>query len=114
MMNQRKVRRYSLFIEAKLESKGIAVTGVAVNLSARGIGICCLTPIQIGSEATATLHFYDKREGLLAESVQGTIKWTQNFGGLHAAGIEFSRDLNEEDHFLILSHIEIMKEFENQ
>jgi hypothetical protein len=113
-MNQRKVRRYSLFIEAKLESKGIRVNGVAVNLSARGVGICCLTPIQIGSEATITLHFYDKREGLLAESAQGTVKWTQSFESLNAAGIEFSHDLNEEDHFLILSHIEILKEFENQ
>jgi hypothetical protein len=113
-MNQRKVRRYSLFIEARLESRGNRINGVAVNLSAKGVGICCLTPIQIGSEAVITLYFHDKREGLLSESVQGKIKWTETFGTLSAAGIEFSRDLNEEDHFLILSHIEILKEFENQ
>lgn len=112
-MNQRKVRRYSLFIEARLEAKGVQINGVAVNLSARGVGICCLSPTQMGSEAVITLFFYDKREGLLSESVRGTIKWTQTFGTLNAAGIEFSGDLNEEDHFLILSHIEIVKEFED-
>jgi hypothetical protein len=112
-MNQRKVKRYSLFIEARLESGGSQINGVAVNLSARGVGICCLTPIQIGSKAVITLYFHDKREGLLSESIQGTVKWSHDFKTLNAAGIEFSGDLSEEDHFLILSHIELIKEYES-
>ena len=112
-MNQRKIRRYSLFIEARLESREVQVIGVAVNLSSRGVGICCLTPIHMESEVVITLYFHDKREGVLSESVGGMIKWAQNFGTLNAAGIEFSADLNEEDHFLILSHIELVKEFED-
>lgn len=113
-MNQRKIKRYTLFIEARIESEGARISGVAVNLNSKGIGICCLTPIQIGSKAVITLYFHDKKEGLLSESARGTIKWAQTFGSLNAAGMEFSEELNEEDHFLILSHIELVKDFEAQ
>lgn len=111
-MNQRKLRRYSIFIEAKIESNDFRVHCVAVNFSYKGVGLCCLTPLAVKSEVLLTFHFNDEQGKVHSESVKGVIRWAKNFGPLQTAGVEFSEALSEDHHFVTLSHIEKAKEFE--
>lgn len=111
-MKQRKLRRYSIFVEAKIESNDFSVHGVAVNFSYKGVGVCCLTPLAPKSEVSLTFYFNDEQGAVHSESVNGIIRWAKNFGHIQTGGIEFSEELSEENHFIILSHIEMAKEFE--
>lgn len=111
-MKQRKLRRYSIFVEAKIESNDFRVHGVAVNFSYKGVGVCCLTPLAVKSEVSLTFYFNDEQGKVHSESINGIIRWAKNFGHLQTGGIEFSEELSEENHFVILSHIEMAKEFE--
>ncbi len=114
-MNKRKTKRYigNYFIEAKWISGATSTTGVAVNLSKKGVGICCLSPLEIGSKISITFHFDDEQKQTASESVQGQVRWTKKLGPFHTAGIEFFSELNEENNFLLLSQIEQAKEFED-
>jgi hypothetical protein len=111
-MKQRKLRRYSIFIEAKLESNDFRVHGVAVNFSYKGVGLCCLTPLAVKSEVLLTFFFNNEQGAVHSESVKGVIRWAKNFGHLQTGGVEFTEELSEDSHFVILSHIEMAKEFE--
>jgi hypothetical protein len=65
------------------------------------------------SPVSLTFYFHDKKSGTLYETVQGVVRWGEKLGKLFMVGVEFSAPLNEEDNFLILSHIELAKEFED-
>ena len=112
-MTPRRPRRYNLFIEVKVEGDHLRAHGVAVNFNDKGVGICCLSPLRINSDALLTFYFVDEKEAILSETIKGTIRWTKNFGHLQTGGVEFTEAPNEEDHFITLSHIEMVKEFEN-
>ncbi|GEM_PF-6491201 len=115
-MTQRRPRRYNLFVEVKIEGiegNDLRAHGVAVNFNYRGVGVCCLSPLQMGAEVLLTFYFIDEKDSVLTETARGTIRWTKNFGHLQTGGVEFSKPLHEESHFLTLSHIELVKEFED-
>lgn len=83
---------------------------MTVNLSPTGACVCCLSPFGAKAPVSMTFYFQDKRAGVLYESVAGVVRWEQKFGRLFMVGAQFHDPLNEEDHFLILSHIELTKE----
>lgn len=112
-MTQRRPRRYNLFIEVKAEGKDLRAHGVAVNFSYKGVGICTLSPLQPNTEVLLTFYFVDEKGSILTETIKGIIRWTKNFGHLQTGGVEFTEPLNEETNFLALSHIELVKEFED-
>ena len=111
-MNRKRPRRYSLFVEVKVEGTDLRAHGVAVNFNYKGVGICCLSPLRPQTEVLLTFYFMDEKEALLSETAKGIIRWTKNFGHLQTGGVEFIEALNDEAHFLTLSHIELAKEFE--
>lgn len=114
-MNKRKIKRYigNHFIEAKWKSGATSTTGVAVNLSKKGVGICCLVAPEVGGEISITFHFSDEQKQTASESIPGKVEWTKKLGPFHTAGIEFFSELNEENNFLIFSQIGQAKEFED-
>lgn len=110
-MSNRQLPRHTVFIETKIQAQGHQTEGVTVNVSTTGVCICGLSPFGAKSPVTLTFYFQDKRAGMLFESVPGVVQWEQKFGRLFMVGVQFNAPLNEEDHFLILSHIELTKEF---
>lgn len=106
-MNNRKAKRYlkDNSIEVILRSRGNETTGVAVNLSRKGVDICCQNPPEIGSEIFITFHFENEKKRTVFESIQGKVKWTKKLG-LNHAGVEFLSEINEKNHAGILSRIE--------
>lgn len=109
-MSTRKLQRYNIFLEAAIEAQGHRIEGVTVNISPTGACFCCLSPVGARTPVSMTFYFQDKRAGVLYESVQGVVRWEQKFGRLFMVGAQFNAPLNEDDHFLILSHIELTKE----
>lgn len=109
-MNKRKTERYlrNNCLEVTWKSHGMDESGVAVNLSQRGVDICCETPPQIGSDISITFQFEDERRGRILESVSGKVKWTRKLGVFHT-GIEFLSEINKENHSFIVSQIERSK-----
>lgn len=113
-MNQRRMKRYSIFVETKAESDPIRADGIAVNFSYQGVGLCSLTPLPIDSKVRLTFRFNDEQGNAHSESILGIVRWARSFGPLQTSGIEFSSPLDEENHFVTLSQIEMAKELENQ
>lgn len=111
-MTQRRLRRYNLFIEVKVEGDSLRAHGVAVNFSYKGVGICCLSPLQLKTDVLLTFYFVDEKGAILSETIKGVVRWAKNFGHLQTGGVEFTEELNEENHFLTLSHLELVKELE--
>ena len=113
-MKRRDTKRYtgSFFIEIKWKSKGETGEGVAINLSRTGVGICCLIPLEAGSEVTIIFHFEDEQKFKALESVKGVVKWVQKMGPFFTTGVRWADEVKEQDIFLILSQIELAKEFE--
>ncbi len=109
-MSTRKLQRYNIYLEAAIEAQGHRIEGVTVNLSSTGVCFCCLSPSGAKAPVSMTFYFQDKRAGILYESVSGVVRWEQKFGRLFMVGAQFHAPLNEDDHFLILSHIELTKE----
>ena len=110
-VSTRHLQRHHLFLEAAIEAQGRRTEGVTVNVSHAGVCVCCLSPVGVTTPVSLTCYFQDKRAGLLFESVAGVVRWEQKFGRLFMVGVEFDAPLNEEHQFLILSHIELTKEF---
>lgn len=111
-MNQRRLKRYSIFIETKIESNDFRTHGVAVNFNHKGVGLCCLTPLRVKNDILLTFFFNDEQGTIHSESIKGIIRWAKTFGPLQTGGVEFSETLSEENHFVTLSHIEMTKEAE--
>ena len=112
-MSKRKLQRYNLYIETAIEAQGNRIEGVTVNVSPTGVCCCCLSPFGAKAPVSLTFYFQDKTAGMLYESVSGVIQWEQKFGRLFMVGAQFNAPLNVDDHFLILSHIELTKEGSN-
>ena len=109
-VSTRKLPRYNIYIETAVEAQGHRVEAVTVNANPKGVCCCCLTPFGAKAPVSITFYFQDKRAGILYESVSGVVQWEQKFGRLFMVGVQFNAPLNENDHFLILSHIELTKE----
>jgi hypothetical protein len=109
-VSKRKLQRYNIFIETAIEAQGNRVEGVTVNVSPTGVCCCCLSPLGAKAAVSLTFYFQDKRAGILYESVPGVVRWEQKFGRLFMVGAQFNAPLNVDNHFLILSHIELTKE----
>jgi len=109
-VSTRKLQRYNLFIETGIEAQGHRGEGVTVNISSTGVCLCCLGPYGAKAPITLTFYFQDKRAGVLYEKVSGVVQWEQKFGRLFMVGAQFNTPLNVDDHFLLLSHIELTKE----
>ncbi|HZR47809.1 MAG TPA: PilZ domain-containing protein [Candidatus Manganitrophaceae bacterium] len=114
-MNNRKTKRYlkDNSIEVILRSTGNETTGVAVNLSRKGVDICCQKPPEIGSEVFITFQFENEKKRTVFESVRGKVKWTKKLG-LNHAGVEFLSEMNEKNHSGILSRIEEERAIEGE
>ncbi len=112
-MNNRKTERYLKddSIEVTWRSRGIETTGVAVNLSRRGVDICCQNPPEIGSHISITFQFENEKKKTVFESIQGKVKWTKRLGLFHA-GVEFLSEIDEKNHVGIFSQIEKAKAVE--
>jgi hypothetical protein len=112
-MNNRKGKRYlkDNTIEVTWRSRGIETTGVAVNLSRKGVDICCQSPPEIGSNISITFQFENEKKKTVFESIQGKVKWTKRLG-LYHTGVEFLSEINEKNHAGIFSQIEKAKELE--
>lgn len=112
-MNNRKTQRYlrDNSIEVTWRSRGIETTGVAVNLSRRGVDICSQNPPAVGSDIIITFQLEDARRGAIFETVRGKVKWTRKLS-LHHAGIEFLSEINPINHSSIFSQIEKAKQLE--
>ena len=110
-MSRRQLPRHNVFIETAIEARGQRIEGVTVNASSTGVCICCLSPVGAKAPISLTFYFQDKRAGMLFESVSGVVHWEQKFGRLFIVGAQFQAPLNEDDHFLILSNIELTKEY---
>jgi hypothetical protein len=112
-MNNRKGKRYlkDNSIEVTWRSRGIETTGVAVNLSRKGVDICCQNPPEIGSNISITFQFENEKKKTVFESIQGKVKWTKRLG-LYHTGVEFLSEINEKNHAGIFSQIEKAKELE--
>jgi len=110
VVSKRQLQRYNIYIETAMETQGHRTEGVTVNVSHAGVCVCCLSPVGAKTHVSLTFYFQDKRAGMLFESVAGVVRWEQKFGRLFMVGVEFYAPLNEENHFLILSHIELTKE----
>lgn len=106
-MNKRKTERYlkDNFVEVRWKSKGGAFNGVAVNLSRKGIDICCLNPPEVGAEITVLFEFEDEKRQNVTESIRGKVQWVKKLGLFHS-GIEFISEIDEKRHLGILSLIE--------
>jgi hypothetical protein len=109
-VSRRPLPRYSIYLEATIEARGERSEGVTVNLSATGACVCCLGPMGAKAPVSITFYFRDARAGLLFESIAGVVKWEQKFGRLFMVGVQFQAPLNEDEHFLLLSHIELTKD----
>ena len=110
-LNRRKLKRYSIYVETDIDAQDKRTEGVTVNFSFTGVCICSLSPFGAKASVFLTFYFQDKKAGILYESVQGVVQWEQKFGRLFMVGVQFPAPLNEENHFLILSHIELAKGF---
>ncbi|HLG22917.1 MAG TPA: PilZ domain-containing protein [Candidatus Manganitrophaceae bacterium] len=106
-MNKRKTKRYlkENCLEIVWKSGGQESTGVAVNLSRKGVDICCQIPPKIGSEISITFQFEDQKKRFAFETVKGKVKWTKKLGLVHT-GVEFLSELNQKKHPLISAQIE--------
>ena len=114
-MNKRKGKRYlkDNSIEVTWRSRGLETTGVAVNLSRKGVDICCQNPPEIGAEVSITFQFENEKKKTAFETIQGKVKWTKRLG-LYHAGVEFLSEINQKNHAGIFAKIEKDKELQDE
>jgi len=109
--DKRKRKRYpgNFHVEVNCAAYGTPEGSVAVNIGDKGVGIKGEKPLDPGSEVSITFHFDDGKGDKAHETVEGIVKWNKKMGPYYASGVELKKEVNGNDHFLILSQIQIAK-----
>ncbi|HSG05286.1 MAG TPA: PilZ domain-containing protein, partial [Nitrospiria bacterium] len=108
---KRKKKRYpgSFHVEVNCAAHGTPQGGVAVNIGEKGVGISGTKPLEPGSEVSITFHFDNSPGKKTTETVKGIVKWNQKMGPYYTSGVELEEPVNGNDHFMILSQIQMAK-----
>lgn len=109
MDNKRRCKRVPISASAaviiKKSDKVEAVLAMTANISLSGIGLYVDRHLEPETDVSLSIKFISMDGAIRTDSIEGSIVYTKDMGGIYFMGVQFDDEINPKDQPFLHSHL---------